>query len=176
MQSTLKQADNLFLIGLMGAGKSTIGKQLAIRFRKEFIDSDHEIEKKTGVSIETVFDIEGEPGFRRREANMLEALVRREGIVLATGGGAVLAAENRRRLEENGLIIYLQTSVEQLAQRTREDKRRPLLQGEDKFKRLEALLIQREPLYMSLADVVVATDNKPVRHLITEISEAIAER
>ena len=121
--------DNIFLVGLMGAGKSTIGRQLARELGKQFRDSDSEIEKRTGVSIDVIFDIEGEQGFRRRETRMLKELVEERGIVLATGGGAILASENRQLLRDNGLIIYLKASAEHLAGRVKLDRRRPLLQS-----------------------------------------------
>ena len=128
--------DNLFLIGLMGAGKSTIGKQLARELGKDFLDSDSEIESRTGVTIDVIFDIEGEQGFRRRETGMLRELVEKRGIVLATGGGAVLTAENQQLLKDNGWIIYLQAAAEHLAGRVRLDRRRPLLQSGDKLEKI----------------------------------------
>lgn len=167
--------DNIFLIGLMGAGKSTIGRQLARELGKQFRDSDSEIEKRTGVSIDVIFDIEGEQGFRRRETGLLRELVDERGIVLATGGGAVLASENRQLLRDNGMIIYLKASAEHLAGRVRLDRRRPLLQSGDKLAKIRELMTQREPVYQQLADMVVETNNRSVPRVVREISKMIKE-
>ena len=169
----MKMTDNLFLIGLMGAGKSTIGKQLARELGKEFLDSDSEIESRTGVTIDVIFDIEGEQGFRRRETGMLRELVEKRGIVLATGGGAVLTAENQQLLKDNGWIIYLQAAAEHLAGRVRLDRRRPLLQSGDKLAKIRDLLAQREPIYRQLADTVVETNHRSVPSVVREISRII---
>ncbi len=165
----MKMPGNIFLVGPMGAGKSTIGRQLARELRYEFVDSDREIEERTGVDIPFIFDMEGEAGFRRREARMIDELTRRSGIVLATGGGAVLDPENRRHLASRGTVIYLRTSVDQQLARTARDKKRPLLQTEDPRARLEDLLREREPLYRSLADIVVETDGRSVRDVVREL-------
>jgi shikimate kinase len=146
---------NLFLVGMMGAGKTTIGRQLARRYKKRFLDSDHEIEARTGVGIPLIFEIEGEEGFRRREVAMIEELTGESGIVLATGGGAVLNAENRRFLQSRGTVIYLRVMPAFLLERTARDKNRPLLQVEDPRARLEELFAQRDPLYLEVADIVV---------------------
>lgn len=167
--------DNIFLVGLMGAGKSTIGRQLARELGKQFRDSDSEIEKRTGVSIDVIFDIEGEQGFRRRETGLLRELVDERGIVLATGGGAVLASENRQLLRDNGMIIYLKASAEHLAGRVRLDRRRPLLQSGDKLAKIRELMTQREPVYQQLADMVVETNNRSVPRVVREISKMIKE-
>lgn len=166
---------NIFLVGLMGAGKSTIGRQLARELGKQFRDSDSEIEKRTGVSIDVIFDIEGEQGFRRRETRMLKELVEERGIVLATGGGAVLASENRQLLGDNGLIIYLKASAEHLAGRVKLDRRRPLLQTGDKLAKIRELMTQREPVYQQLADMVVETNNRSIPRVVREISKMIKE-
>ena len=171
----MKMTDNLFLIGLMGAGKSTIGKQLARELDKDFLDSDSEIENRTGVSIDVIFDIEGEQGFRRRETGMLRELVEKRGIVLATGGGAVLAAENQQLLKGNGWIIYLRAAAEHLAGRVRLDRRRPLLQSGDKLAKIRDLLAQREPIYRQLADTVVETNNRSVPSVVREISRIVKQ-
>ncbi len=171
----VKMTENIILIGLMGAGKSTIGKQLARELGKDFQDSDTEIEKRTGVSIDVIFDIEGEQGFRRRETGMLRELVEKRGVVLATGGGAVLAAENQQLLKDNGLIIYLRASAEHLAGRVRLDRRRPLLQSGDKLAKIRQLLTQREPIYQKLADVVVETNNRSVPRVVREISRKVKQ-
>lgn len=167
--------DNIFLIGLMGAGKSTIGRQLARELGMQFRDSDSEIEKRTGVSIDVIFDIEGEQGFRRRETGLLRELVGERGIVLATGGGAVLAPENRQLLRDNGLSIYLKASAEHLAGRVKLDRRRPLLQTGDKLAKIRELMTQREPVYQQLADVVVETNNRSVPRVVRQISKMIKE-
>ena len=167
--------DNIFLVGLMGAGKSTIGKQLARRLGKEFRDSDSEIEKRTGVGIDVIFDIEGEEKFRRRETEMLKELVATRGFVLATGGGAVLAPENRRLLKNNGLIIYLKASAEHLAGRLRLDRRRPLLQSGDKLAKIRDLMARREPVYQQLADLVVETDKSSIYRVVSEISNKVKQ-
>lgn len=166
---------NIFLVGLMGAGKSTIGRQLARELGKQFRDSDSEIEKRTGVSIDVIFDIEGEQGFRRRETRMLEELVEERGIVLATGGGAILASENRQLLRDNGLIIYLKASAEHLAGRVKLDRRRPLLQTGDKLAKIRELMTQREPVYQQLADMVVETNNRSIPRVVREISKMIKQ-
>jgi len=167
--------DNIFLVGLMGAGKSTIGRQLARELGKQFRDSDSEIEKRTGVSIDVIFDIEGEQGFRRRETGLLRELVGERGIVLATGGGAVLASENRQLLRDNGMIIYLKASAEHLAGRVKLDRRRPLLQTGDKLAKIRELMTQREPVYQQLADMVIETNNRSVPRVVKEISKMIKE-
>ena len=166
---------NIFLVGLMGAGKSTIGRQLARELGKQFRDSDSEIEKRTGVSIDVIFDIEGEQGFRRRETRMLQELVEERGIVLATGGGAILASDNRQLLTDNGLIIYLKASAEHLAGRVKLDRRRPLLQTGDKLAKIRELMTQREPVYQQLADMVVETNNRSIPRVVREISKMIKE-
>ena len=164
---------NIFLVGLMGAGKSTIGRQLARELGKQFRDSDSEIEQRTGVSIDVIFDIEGEQGFRRRETRMLQELVEERGIVLATGGGAILASDNRQLLRDNGLVIYLKASAEHLAGRVKLDRRRPLLQTGDKLAKIRELMTQREPVYQQLADVVVETNNRSIPRIVREISKMI---
>ncbi|MDP2794234.1 MAG: shikimate kinase [Sulfurisoma sp.] len=148
---------NLCLVGMMGAGKTTVGRQLAKKLGRRFVDADHEIEAQTGVSIPTIFEIEGEAGFRRREAETIEALTRESGLVLATGGGAVLDPANRRRLGESGLVVYLRVLPLALYERTRHDRNRPLLQVADPLAKLEELFAQRDPLYREVADVVVDT-------------------
>lgn len=152
MQSPLQ---NIYLVGLMGAGKTTIGRALAKRLGWIFVDSDHEIESRTGVGIPTIFEIEGEVGFRKRESQVIAELTEKKGLVMATGGGAVLAEENRRNLAANGLVVYLDVSPTQLYERTRHDRNRPLLQVENPLARLEQLYEQRSPLYREVADLVV---------------------
>lgn len=171
----MSSPDNIFLIGLMGAGKSTIGRQLARRLGKEFRDSDGEIEKKTGVNIDVIFDIEGEQGFRRRETEMLRELTAVRGIVLATGGGAVLAPENQTLLKDNGFIIYLKASAEHLAGRLRLDRRRPLLRSGDKLTKIRELLERREPVYQQLADLVIETNERSIYRVVSEISKKVKQ-
>jgi shikimate kinase len=160
---------SFFLVGPMGAGKSTIGRQLARALGLEFIDSDREIEIRTGVDIPLIFELEGESGFRRREHQVIELLTARKGIVLATGGGAVLDPDNRKCLAARGKVIYLHTSVEQQLQRTAHDRSRPLLQTENPRQTLEALLATRDPLYREVADWVIETDGCRVRDVVQEI-------
>jgi len=151
---------NVFLIGPMGAGKTTIGRHLAALLHKRFVDVDQEIEKRTGVTIRVIFEIEGEAGFRRRESAAIEDLTQDLGIVLATGGGAVLQEENRKALKTRGTVVYLQADIETLVERTRRDRNRPLLQTEDPRGKIEELLRQREPIYRALADIVIDTGQR----------------
>ena len=159
----------IFLVGPMGAGKSTIGRDLARQINLEFVDADREIERRCGVDIPTIFDFEGEAGFRRRERAMIDALTRRDGIVLATGGGAILDPDNRRDLAGRGTVVYLSTSVEEQVRRTRHDHGRPLLQVEDRRATLERLQQERDPLYREVADLVVATDRRHRRNTVQRI-------
>jgi len=147
---------NVYLVGLMGAGKTTIGKALAKRLTYRFIDSDHEIEARTGVSLPTIFEIEGEDGFRRREAQVIAELATLDRHVVATGGGAVLRPENRQYLQATGFVVYLDVPLPTLCERTRHDRNRPLLQVRDPLQKLKELHAQRDPLYRSIADVVVS--------------------
>lgn len=149
------KSDNVFLVGMMGAGKTTIGRQLAKRLRMRFVDCDHEIEARSGVKIPLIFEIEGEQGFRRRETQMIEELSAERGIVLATGGGAVLRAENRQRLADGGLVVYLCAPPTTLFERTRNDRNRPLLQVENPQARIAQLYEERDPLYREIADIVI---------------------
>ncbi|MGE0387813.1 MAG: shikimate kinase AroK [Gammaproteobacteria bacterium] len=166
---TTEPTDNIFLIGLMGAGKTTIGRRLAEVLKLRFLDVDHEIERRTGATVALIFDVEGEPGFRAREARLIDELTRDTGQVLATGGGAVIDPQNRRHLAERGFVVYLQASVDLLHARTRGDKRRPLLQTGDPRARLAALLEQREPMYLACADLIVNTSRRTVRQLVEHI-------
>ena len=138
---------NIILIGMMGAGKTTIGRALASHLDKEFVDSDHEIQKRTGVKIPVIFEIEGEAGFRKRESEVLAELTERKNIILATGGGAVLNPENREILRRSGIVVYLRASVGDLYRRTQHDKNRPLLQTQNLYARLSELYTQRDTLY-----------------------------
>lgn len=157
----------------MGAGKTVVGRQLAKRLRRRFVDSDHEIEARTGVRIPTIFEFEGEGGFRKREALVLGELCREKDLVLATGGGAVLAPENRQAMRDTGVIVYLCASPEILYERTRHDRNRPLLQVENPLAKLTELYAQRDPIYRSIADLVVegrhGAATTLAQHLETEL-------
>jgi shikimate kinase len=161
--------DNIFLIGPMGAGKSTIGRHLAQLLGKKFQDTDHEIEMRTGANIALIFEIEGEDGFRRRESAVIEELTKNSNIVLATGGGAVLSETNRNALCERGWVVYLHAPIDILVQRTHRDRNRPLLQTADRRKTLEELMRVREPIYRQAANVVINTDRRSPRTVAREI-------
>jgi shikimate kinase len=165
----LSSTSNIFLVGPMGVGKSTIGRRLAATTGKRFIDSDEEIERKTGVEIDLIFEIEGEPGFRRRESRLIEELAGLKDIVLATGGGAVLDPANRSLLKQSGMIVYLTAPATVLAKRTMRDRRRPLLRGGDRLQRIEQLLSEREGFYREIADVVIDTAGHSVKDSLEEI-------
>ncbi|MDF3835003.1 shikimate kinase [Cupriavidus basilensis] len=156
---------NLFFVGLMGAGKTTVGRTVARRLSYPFFDSDHELEARCGVRIPIIFEHEGEAGFRDREALMIDELSQRSGIVLATGGGAVLRPENRAHLKARGTVVYLRASPHDLWLRTRHDRNRPLLQTEDPKGRLEALYGERDPLYREVADFIIETGKPSVAQL-----------
>lgn len=159
----------IFLIGPMGTGKTTIGSQLAKALCYSFVDTDLEIEKHTGASVALIFDVEGEDGFRQREKRMIDELTSRDHIVLATGGGAVLDEENRQWLAQRGFVVYLRTGVETLIQRMRFDSTRPLLRTDDPESTLRSIIEQREPLYMSIADLVIDTGKLSVRQVVKRI-------
>jgi len=151
---------SIFLVGPMGVGKTTIGRQLAKLLDFDFIDSDYEIEAKSGASIPWIFDVEGEQGFRLREQAMINELSQRTRIVLATGGGAVIRAENRHALQRRGIVVYLKADVDELLRRTAHDKNRPLLQTDDPRATLTALIAEREPWYIEVADIIFDTQRK----------------
>jgi len=165
----MKMPGNLFLTGPMGAGKSTIGRQLARQLKIPFHDSDHEIEQRTGVDIPLIFELEGEAGFRKRESAIIDELTRLQGIVLATGGGAILDQQNREHLTSRGTVIYLHTSVSQQLKRTGRDRNRPLLQTSDPRLKLEELMAVREPLYRDTADIIIDTDGMRVMDVVRQI-------
>ncbi|WP_368860140.1 shikimate kinase [Chitinimonas prasina] len=167
---------NFFLVGLMGAGKTTIGRSLARLSNKTFYDADHEIEARTGVRVPIIFEIEGEAGFRAREVETIRALTALNDIVLATGGGAVLNPANRECLRKHGFVIYLRASVEELYQRTRQDKNRPLLQTANPRAKLEQLYTERDPIYRELADLVVDTGRQGVQQLAQSILTELSQR
>ena len=162
-------AVNIYFIGLMGAGKTTVGRALARRLARPFLDSDHEIEARTGVRIPLIFEHEGEEGFRTRESDALDELTQRVGIVLATGGGAALRAINRERLRARGVVFYLRAQPHDLWLRTRRDKNRPLLQIDDPRARLESLFIERDPLYRECAHFVIETGRPSINSLVGSV-------
>ncbi|MBU6488036.1 shikimate kinase [Trinickia sp. Y13] len=160
---------NIFFVGLMGAGKTTVGRAVARRLGRPFFDSDHEIEARTGARIPVIFELEGEAGFRERESQVIAELTAREAVVLATGGGAVLRPENRALLHERGLVVYLRANPHDLWLRTRKDKNRPLLQTEDPKAKLEALYSERDPLYRECAHFIVETGRPSVNGLVNMV-------
>jgi len=160
----------------MGAGKTAIGRELARHLKLEFLDADHEVERRTGADIALIFEKEGEPGFRRREREVIEDLTRREGVVLATGGGAVLDSANREALKSRGFVIYLKASVDAQAARTAQNKNRPLLHTEDRETRLKELYAARAPLYEGLAELTVETDSGQVRQISQRIINELERR
>ncbi|ABI70238.1 shikimate kinase AroK [Shewanella sp. SR43-4] len=164
---------NIFLVGPMGAGKSTIGRHLAQMLHLDFHDSDHEIEQRTGADIAWVFDVEGEEGFRRREAQVIGDLSERQGIVLATGGGSVQSKDIRNYLSARGIVVYLETTIDKQVARTQRDKRRPLLQVDDPREVLESLAEIRNPLYEEIADVIVKTDEQSAKIVANQIIEQL---
>jgi len=153
----------------MGSGKSTIGNIIAKRLHREFQDSDHFIEKRTGVDIARIFDIEGEHGFRDRESSALSELLSTNNRVIATGGGSIMRSENQQLLKQKGYIVFLDTSINQQLYRLRRDKKRPLLQTENPRERLESLSAERRPIYLDLADLAVKTDKRMARRLAADI-------
>jgi shikimate kinase len=169
-------ARNIFLVGMMGAGKTTVGRLLARRLKLRFVDSDQELESRCGVRIPLIFEIEGEPGFRAREAQVLAELTALEGVVIGTGGGAVLLEENRRLLAERGTVVYLRARPEDLYDRVRHDRNRPLLATPDPLGRLRALFAERDPLYRSVADLTVDTGRQGVNALARQLLFKLDER
>jgi shikimate kinase len=168
-------AENVFLVGPMGSGKSAVGRQLATRLDLAFVDSDAEIEARTGVDIPYIFEKEGEAGFREREREVLDVLTGRSRVLLSTGGGAVLDPANRERLRSRGCVVYLRTSVKQQFARTRRSGHRPLLSNDDPLGTLERLMLERAPLYEEAADLVVDTDGRKVGSVVEEIMRRLAE-
>ncbi len=164
---------NIFLIGPMGSGKTAVGRHLARLFRFTFHDSDADIESKTGVDIAFIFEKEGEAGFRLREKESIERLSRMQSIVLATGGGAVIEADNRRVLAERGVVVYLQTSIDQQLERTRHGRHRPLLNGTDPEEKLRELMERRAALYAEIANLTVSTDGRRVQLVAEEIHHGL---
>jgi shikimate kinase len=168
-------AGNIFLIGMMGAGKTSVGRLLAKKFRKTFYDSDHVIEDRTGVKISVIFEIEGEGGFRAREAAVIDELTSLEDIVLATGGGAILSDRNRSSLRNRGTVVYLRAAVRDLLNRTRHDRNRPLLQTADPRTRLNDLYDLRDPLYQETAHITIETGNQSLTSLVNRLQQLLLE-
>lgn len=160
---------SVFLVGMMGAGKTTVGRLLAQALGFEFVDADRELEARSGALIATIFSVEGEEGFRRREAALLDELTQRTRIVLATGGGAILNADTRSRLRERGLVLYLRATAEEIQRRTRNDRSRPLLQTADPRARIDELLGQREPLYEETAHLTFQSASTNPRRLVRRL-------
>ena len=169
-------ANNLYLVGMPGAGKTSVGRQLARRMQRTFIDADHEIEARTGVGIPLIFDIEGEQGFRDRESKVIAELAHESDLVVATGGGVVLRPENRAALKQGGMVIYLHATPRLLFERTRLDPHRPLLQVADPMRKIEELFAQRDPLYREVADIVINSVGGSISHLVKQIAGAISTR
>lgn len=170
----MKTPNNLYLVGPMGAGKSTVGRHLARSLEKEFVDCDREIEARTGVNIPLIFELEGEEGFRKREKKVLLEQTERDGVVLATGGGAILDTANRQRLRSRGFVVYLHAPLDVLVQRTARDRNRPLLQTDDPHGRLTALMEERDPLYREVADMIVLTNHRTARHAVRQILKQLS--
>ena len=164
---------NLFLVGPMGSGKSAVGRQLARLLHLAFVDSDEEIEARTGVDIPFIFEKEGEDGFRKREVKVIDELSQRDGVVLATGGGAIADSESRSRLGARGFVVYLHTSVKQQLERTRSGRERPLLEKDNKEMVLQELMDERDSLYREISDLIVETDGRRVQTVAREIQEAL---
>ena len=175
MSGQANTEQSIFLVGMMGCGKSTVGRRLAAALGRAFIDADKELEARCGVPITTIFELEGEPGFRRREAALIAELTERPGLVLATGGGAVLLPENRELLHARGLVIYLKAGVADLWARLRHDRSRPLLRTPDPRRRITELVEARDPLYQSCAHVVIQTGRQPVERVVTQIVASLPE-
>jgi len=171
----MDRSASIFLVGMMGAGKTTIGRALARQLHRSFVDSDREIVDRTGVTIPVIFDVEGEAGFRARERALLEELTQRESIILGTGGGAVLLPENRAILRSRGTVVYLHASLESLWRRLRDDRHRPLLQTAEPRKTLERLIAERDPLYREVAHLVVETGEQSVPRLIANLLSALPD-
>ena len=165
--------NNIYLVGMPGAGKTTVGRQLAKRMQRSFVDADHEIESRTGVRIPLIFDIEGEQGFRDRESKVIKELASEDNLVIATGGGAVLRPENRAALKQGGTVIYLHVAPRLLFERTRLDPNRPLLQVADPMQKIEELFAQRDPLYREVADIVINSTGGSIKHLVKQIESEL---
>jgi shikimate kinase len=164
---------NIYLVGMPGAGKTTVGRQLARRMQRSFLDADQEIEARTGVRIPLIFDIEGEQGFRDRESKVIAELGRQANLIVATGGGAILRPDNRAALKEGGVVVYLHATPRLLFERTRLDHNRPLLQVDDPMKKIEELFAVRDPLYREVADIVINSLGGSVSHLVKQLEREL---
>lgn len=167
---------NIYLVGMPGAGKTTVGRHLARRMQRTFIDADHEIEARTGVKIPLIFDIEGEQGFRDRETKVIAELASESNLVVATGGGVVLRPENRQALKQGGTVVYLHAAPRLLFERTRLDPNRPLLQVADPMQKIEELFAQRDPFYREVADIVITSVGGSINHLVKQIERELQQR
>lgn len=168
--------NNIYLVGMPGAGKTTVGRQLARRMQRTFIDADQEIEARTGVRIPLIFDIEGEQGFRDRESKVIAELGSQSGLVVATGGGAVLRPENRAALKAGGIVVYLHATPRLLFERTRLDHNRPLLQVADPMKKIEELFAVRDPLYREVADITINSPGGSISHLVKQLERELQKQ
>ncbi|OGT06609.1 MAG: shikimate kinase I [Gammaproteobacteria bacterium GWE2_37_16] len=171
-----KKIQNVYLIGPMGAGKTSIGRQLARKLGLEFYDSDHVVEERTGASIPWIYDIEGEEGFLQREIKVIEELTKLQGVLLATGGGTVISPENRKALRANGFIVYLKTSLDDQMERVKRSKKRPLIVGAGRRAVLKNLRVEREPFYEKLADISYNTDGRPLSVVVDEILKGLQKK
>jgi shikimate kinase len=169
----MNENKNIILVGLMGSGKTTIGKQLSKSLERKFLDTDHAIEEKTGVDVSTIFELEGEKGFRSREQNFLRELKRSQKLVIATGGGIVLNIDNRALLKKIGCVIYLRSNIKDLVLRLKDDKTRPLIQNVDLSQKINDLFNERDPLYLAVADYIIETKNKKINDIKREILELL---
>ncbi len=167
---------NIYLVGMPGAGKTTVGRQLAKRMQRSFVDADQEIEARTGVRIPLIFDIEGEQGFRDRESKVLAEFGSRRGLIVATGGGAVLRPENRAALKEGGVVVYLHATPQLLFERTRLDHNRPLLQVAGPMKKIEELFAVRDPLYREVADITINSLGGSISHLVKQVERELQKQ
>jgi shikimate kinase len=171
----LKGSSSIFLVGPMASGKTTLGKLLAKRLGLSFVDTDHTIEERSGVSVRTIFDVEGEAAFRDRESAVLESLSSQTGLVVATGGGCVLRPENRALLNRRGLVVFLDPDLETQLKRTEGDRKRPLLQNVDRHSFLKQMKQERDPLYREIASVVLAVDNRPGKKMLEVLMRTLTE-
>ncbi len=167
--------DNIFLIGPMGSGKTTLGRRIAPRFDLEFVDLDEELERRCGVEVAVIFDIEGEQGFREREGRLLAEIAQTPGQLVATGGGSVLAPANRGVIRDSGFVVWLNATVDQQIRRLERDKRRPLLAAPDRRQRLTAMAEERNPIYASLADAVFDSSNRPLHRMADALERTIRD-
>jgi shikimate kinase len=169
----MNENKNIILLGLMGSGKTTIGKQISKSLERRFLDTDYAIEEKTGVDISTIFELEGEEGFRSREHNLLKDLKDSQKLVIATGGGIVLRNENRDLLKKMGCVVYLRANIKDLVTRLKDDKTRPLIQNVNLSQKINYLFKERDPLYIEVADYIIETKNKKINDIKNEILELL---